>query len=265
MARLVVDQLQPATAVKNVVAGNFTTPALVESSYARHATQEDSPPRQLIVNRGDHLQLWEPVDGTLEPTQSFQLLETIEHIDAVPAALGLFGPGGRDGVLAFLADGLCILFELQQRSCAGAEAGPSTSPAQAGVRATLREVAWLTLPLPYMREALLPKRLEGICSTGLLPVPPSRAAGACALAVVAAHTGALHVITLSRGPAQPGQREPGQPLIMCTAVLTADTPLHGLPPGEGQPGPRTRCPCTTGAGPCRVARATGVCARPRLT
>lgn len=252
MARLVVDQLQPATSVKNVIAGNFTTSALVESSYARHA--ESNPPRQLLVNRGDHLQLWESADGTLEPTQSFQLLEVVEHLDAVPAALGLFGPGGRDGVLAFLADGLCILFELQQQSCGGGEAGPSTSPAPAGGRATLREVAWLTLPLPYMREALLPKRLEGICSTGLLPVPPSRAAGACALAVVAAHTGALHVITLSRGPAEPGQQDPGQPLIMCTAVLTSDTPLHGLPPGKGQPGPHARSQCATGAVPCRPAR-----------
>ena len=74
-------------------------------------------------------------------------------------------------------------------------------------RFLLVEVAYLTLPLPHMRDGLMPKRLQSVCSSGVAPVSRrlSATSGARGVVVVAAHVGLLHVVTLHASAASSGE------------------------------------------------------------
>ncbi|GFR44424.1 hypothetical protein Agub_g5663, partial [Astrephomene gubernaculifera] len=218
---LLVEQLQASTAVQRALAGCFIRPSL----------DGHSGPKQLIVNCGDHLQLWEVVDGSVELQQNFHLFERVEHIDLVPSSLQLFGPDSTDALLVFTFDGRCTLFRLlsQPQPQQYQQRKPTAIHAVNRPRdLVLTEAACLALPLPNLRAALLPKRLEGVCSSGVAPVARRIAAatGARGVVVAAIHMDLLHVITLHAAPA-----EGEHPLLLCTAVPIADTPLYGMPPG----------------------------------
>ncbi|KXZ41770.1 hypothetical protein GPECTOR_289g772 [Gonium pectorale] len=166
-------------------------------------------------------------------------------MELVPASLQLFGPDSPDSVLAFTFDGRCALFRLlPQRgtTCTGTSGSTSAPhpPSSSRTRYQLTEVACLTLPMPHMRDGLLPKRIQGICCSGVAPLArrtPAGRNGGRGVVAAAAHMGLLHVITLnSHHPdAQHGAGGEGEegdgPLLLCTAVLMSDTPLYGLPPG----------------------------------
>ncbi|KAG2501513.1 hypothetical protein HYH03_000020 [Edaphochlamys debaryana] len=238
---ILLEELQPATAALNVVAGSFTKDA---GGRDRHGETQNA--KQLLVNCGDYLQLREPVDGTLEVTQSFHLFERVEHIVAVPASLELWGPASTDSVLLFTVDGRCALFRLQPRGGLTSASSPSPLPAP---RHILTEAACLTLPMPPLRESLLPKRLQGVTSTAVARLGPGLAisrAGARGILVAAAHMGALHVITLHPAPsadATPasaggagsvrgqGGDVGNDPLLLCSVVLMTDTPMYDAEPG----------------------------------
>ncbi|GFR44421.1 hypothetical protein Agub_g5625 [Astrephomene gubernaculifera] len=218
---LLVEQLQASTAVQHALAGCFLQPGL----------DGHSGPKQLIVNCGDYLQLWEIVDGSVEFQQNFHLFERVEHIDLVPSSLQLFGPDSTDALLVFTFDGRCALFRLlpQPQPQQYQQRKPTAIHAVNGRRdLVLTEAACLALPLPNLRAALLPKRLEGVCSSGIAPVARRIAAatGARGVVVAAIHMDLLHVITLHAAPS-----EGEHPLLLCTAVPIADTPLYGMPPG----------------------------------
>ncbi|GLC65168.1 hypothetical protein PLESTF_000259500 [Pleodorina starrii] len=258
--KFAVEEVEPSTAVYNAVRGCF-----VRSTAEREGT-DGLASHQLLVNCGDYLQLWEPVDGSLALQQAFYLFERVEHMDLVPASLGLFGPDSTDAVLLFTFDGRCALFKLelqahrdQQLPAGSACTAASSTPGPF----VLTEVACLVLPVPALRDGLMPKRLGGVCSSGVAPVAKVMAmrSSARGVAVAAIHTGMLHVLTLhlctsgadadagagasasgasgtSKGGASTsaGSSSGGgdggdgdqEPLMMCAVVVIQDTPLYGM-------------------------------------
>ena len=125
-------------------------------------------------------------------------------MDLVPSSLRLFGPDSTDALLIFIDDGRCALFTLIRQARLPAAPSMPSSPD----RFLLVEVAYLTLPLPHLRDGLMHTRLQGVCSSGVAPVSRrlSATSGARGVVVVAAHVGLLHVVTLHASAASSGER-----------------------------------------------------------
>jgi hypothetical protein len=248
---MIVEQLQPSTAVLNAVVGSFVRGARAEDASVHRGSSADSPRQQLLANCGDRLLLWaESSDGSLELQQEFPLFEPVEHLELVPAALQLFGSGSCDSLLAFTADGRCSLLYLQPQLETAAVAAAHTGAHQP--RLLLKEAASLCLPLPPLQGPLLPKRMSGPVASGVFALDPgvhaSRADALRGVLVAAVHTGVLHVLTLHAALGEELGAADDEALLLCAAVPLAETPLCGLPVGE--------CGHTTSARLCRRRRET---------
>lgn len=246
--KLSVEVIEPSTAVYSVVRGCFVHP------QAERRDTVATGLHQLLISYGDFLQLWSNVDGSLEIQQTFYLFEHVEHMDLVPSSLALFGPNSTDAVLFFTFDGRCAIFKLELHAYRDQLPAGTTAPSTAGPY-VLTEVACLNLPIPKLRDGLLPKRLGGVCSSGVAPVSKLTTLSTTARGVLVAaiNMGMLHIFTFhtstvysssakyesaggSKADASAAISGSGsgitpEPLMMCAVVLIQDTPLYGTPPG----------------------------------
>lgn len=222
MAGLLVDVVQPATAVGSAVSGRFLLAA--SSAHEQHV--------QLLVATGDVLQLWVPSEeqATLQPQHTYQLSEAVEHLALVPDGLHLFGTGTGSNpaaVLVFTADLRVALLRFS----------PDWEPHRA-MRPLLTEAAGAALQLPPScdgDEPFQPKRVTTVCCSNVAVVegPHGRQPRGCLLASV--FTGLLHIVTISCGDNSSSSSSSASrgnaPTLRVDVVDLCDTPLSSLPQG----------------------------------